>query len=228
MEHNFDLFVGNILVSNLDGSCWVSDILSTEICSLYQSIRHYHINKLGDLHAKVFKSSIFKQYSMKFNEAVRYAEDGLFFNEYLIYVQNVAIDNYVCYHYMRNESGLSFKMNTHQSESICFHSYYTVMNKLAVKLSCPLEEVFNPWIAFRYLYTSFIEYDKVRFVQSLKSLSAEKLQIVAKSVKAKRFGKYLSKAIYSEYYGLAYNLCHITFFKVGVCKIFRRNFGTLG
>ncbi len=221
-KNSFDLYVGNVTIIDIKGNELEGRLFTTHVCSIKDAIIKYKINKLGDLHAKIFKKSILLKSKMFFNEHINYAEDGLFYAEYLSKIEIVSIDDYICYMYERRESGLSFKMNSFFSEKLCFYSYYNVVEVLANKIQQPICSLFNVWIAFRYLYTMFLDCTLLSFKKELLSLDINKLNLVAHSIKQRRLGYLVSNCICNRRFNLAFILLHFTFFKKGFIKIFRK------
>lgn len=220
LKYTFDLYVGNISVIDLSGEKNIGDSIDVKICSLRDAIVKYGINKLGDLHAKIFKKSILYQHCIQFNESIHYAEDGVFYAEYLSVIAKVTIDAYVCYIYEKRYTGLSFRMNSFYSEKLCFNLYYDIISILAKKNEIQFHSLFNVWIAFRYLYTLCVSSTLRSFEKELSSLDINKLQLVSESIKQKRLGTLVSKCIYVKQFKLAFVLLHFTFLKNGFRKIF--------
>lgn len=70
----------------------------------------------GYLWHRMFKACIIKENNIFFKEGVNFAEDGLFFLEYLKYVSNTTFINSVGYHYILSDGSLTKKGNSYSPE----------------------------------------------------------------------------------------------------------------
>ena len=123
--------------------------------------------------------------------------------------------------YERRESGLSFKINSFDSEKLCFYLYYNIIAVLAKRIQMPILSLFNVWIAFRYLYTMFTDCTLAAFKKELSLLDLDMISFVANSIRQKRLGYFVSTCIRMRQFGNAFILLHFTFFKSGIRKILR-------
>ena len=124
--NKFDLFMGDVLQEKLNKSSFVEYGLPTGVFSLKQSIIQYDLLRSGDLHGKIFHNSIIKDNGLCFSESINYGEDGLFFCTFLSYSHSIALNSKICYKYTRNKMGLSYKLNSFESE------YFTFTERLKV------------------------------------------------------------------------------------------------
>ena len=83
----------------------------------------------GFLWHRLFKSEIIKSYQITFVNGLSFAEDGLFFLEYMRYVRNTMILPELGYHYFRNSNGLT-KKGKHIDVHILKQTFCEYMKKL--------------------------------------------------------------------------------------------------
>ena len=216
----FDLYFGNSAIVTIAGEYQYNKILKDVVCNVSDAVNIFSVNRQGDLHGKIFKKEILLRNGIYFNENVFYAEDGIFFDEYLVQIDKVAIDSQICYTYERVSSGISFRLNSFKSESICFHCYYNVIEKLSKKISKPISALFNCWIAERYIYSLFRDSTIKKFKIELEGLPDEKLRLIADAVKNKRMGCIMYEMIISRRFEIAWFFMNIVSFKIGFKRLF--------
>lgn len=219
LRERFDLYFGNSAIITIAGEYQYNKILKDVVCDVKDAVNLYLVNRQGDLHGKIFNKKILLRSSIYFNENVFYAEDGIFFDEYLAQIDKVAIDSLICYTYERVSSGISFRLNSFKSESICFHCYYNVIEKLSGKIGKPISALFNCWIAERYLNSLFRDSTITNFKFELDCMPDEKLRLIADAIKNKRMGYITYKMIISRHFRITWIFMHVVFFKIGIKRL---------
>ena len=150
----FDLFMGDVEQERLDGVLFVEYNLPTTVSTLKESIQKHRILRSGDLHGKFFKNEIIKNLGLRFERNVKYSEDGLFFDIYLCHCQYIALDKTICYRYRRNETGLSFKINSFNSEYYCMKELIKALSCISNSTQIPLRNLLHDSPAKRTLMSA--------------------------------------------------------------------------
>jgi len=132
-QHSFDLFMADVQQLCIDGSSFIEYHLPNCYVSVRESICVHKILRSGDLHGKCFKKEIIREYKLSFSERICYSEDRLFFDQFLFHCRMIALSADVLYTYLRNNAGLSFRLNSFESEFLCYRELKTVLFDIAKK-----------------------------------------------------------------------------------------------
>lgn len=97
--------------------------------------------------SKLYSKDIIEKYKLRFNTDVRYAEDMLFFLNYLLYAEWISyIDKYDYYYKVQNSNSLILSYNSFKSEIIGFLEFCKLLDtfkKTKLFLSSYLNESFG-------------------------------------------------------------------------------------
>lgn len=151
-NNSFDLYFGNVQRINLDGSSFVEYTHDNCIVGIKEAIVNHNLLCTGDPHAKIFFNAIIKLHSIRFKENIKYGEDRLFIDEFILHASSIAFCNKINYYYKRNPSGLSYKFNSFESELQWFNSLVVTLHEISEKINVPFEKVRLPFVSLRVLY----------------------------------------------------------------------------
>lgn len=82
---------------------------------------------------KIYNLSIIKKNKILFNPQIHCAEDILFTLEYLLHVDKITVVSGANYFYKMDNSSLSIRYNSFESEYLCFKEFKRLSNELAKK-----------------------------------------------------------------------------------------------
>jgi glycosyltransferase involved in cell wall biosynthesis len=153
---SFDLFFGNVERSELNGNIYIEYQFPTITVDTKTAIEKYSLLISGDPHAKIFNREIIEKNNIRFDEEISYGEDRLFFDNFLLYCSNIAFDGEVCYKYLRNPNGLSYKRFSYHSELRWFKSLSETLNNLSKHFYIDKQ-------------TARLKYSSLRFLEQLVS-----------------------------------------------------------
>lgn len=111
-----DLIFADVRQIDLKGNDFLEFHHQDCYVGLKDAIEKHNILVSGDLHSKMFRSSIIKNNNLFFDESIHYSEDRLFFDTYLVSVNKIMLSSIVGYLYVRNSKGLSYRLNSYDSE----------------------------------------------------------------------------------------------------------------
>ena len=142
-DENFDLFMGDVEEIDTDGHSFVEYGLQNCNVSTKEALVQHKILRSGDLHGKFFKMNIIKKRNLQFSEQINYAEDGLFLDKYLSFCKQVYFSSKIVYSYKRNTNGLSFKLNSFESEYLCYRELKKVLSHIAQKYNLSVQDLLH-------------------------------------------------------------------------------------
>ena len=140
---NFDLFMGDVEDIETNGHSFVEYGLQNCNVSMKEAFVQHKVLRSGDLHGKFFKLNIIKKYKLQFSEQINYSEDRLFLDEYLSFCNQVYFSSKIVYSYKRNANGLSFKLNSFESEYLCYRELKNVLTHIAQKYDLSVQDLLH-------------------------------------------------------------------------------------
>lgn len=178
-----------------DGIYSLSDVFE----ALFFGLRNINETEMStSLWRYLFKSDIIKNYNIKFDEYIRYAEDWLFYTEYCKYVSNIYLTNNTLYHYNQNPESLTHTFRPTTLLGITKSIY--ILNKwLSLVRNSNIEKSkYEPLIAKRYL--NFV-LNQSKNVWNMKNPSKvkEKKSLVLKSILMVKLEEKLKDFEYLEF-----------------------------
>ncbi len=113
--------------------------------------------------AKLYNRDVVNKYNIKFKKDISYSEDMIFMLEYILHCNNIKFIEGAYYNYVIDESVLSRRYNSFESEYSLFQSYINLINNISAKFSfiTPENALNNGGqLLMRCLYTMYInKYD---------------------------------------------------------------------
>lgn len=196
----FDLFMGDVKQISLNEESFIEYGLRTTVCSLKEAIIDDKILRSGDLHAKMFKTNIIENNKIAFCEQINYSEDRLFFDSYLTQVDNIALDSSICYFYKRNNAGLSYKLNSFESEWLCYENLRDTLYVVAQKSSLDCKKLLHTNPALRVLKAALSEKNGFSFSCWFQSLGKNDNYFFSTAIGSMRLGKFFQKLLSLKMY----------------------------
>lgn len=188
-NNSFDLYFGNVQRINLDGSSFVEYTHENCIVGIKEAIVNHNLLYTGDPHAKIFSKQIINLHNIKFKEDIKYGEDRLFINEFILHANNIAFCNNINYYYKRNPSGLSYKINCIESELLWLNLLISILQEISQKHNIKFELVRLPFVSIRVLYILTKYYSFRDYIKFIKSLGKFQRYCVNKDIK-QLFGEF--------------------------------------
>lgn len=213
---DFDVFIGGSYAVGSSGSKTIEKEYKEEHCTLHDAIKFKQIHRFADLHGKVFKLSQIKRNGLTFLSTISYAEDGLFFDKYLLHVNKIFATDKECYYYEKHEGGLSTRVNSFQSESICLALYIETLEELSTKADCGITP--NPGIAYRVILSGYRDLDKKEFIANLSHMPAANLEALADGCRLLRAGDIISFLLRTKRYKMFYKSLILAFPRLSLAK----------
>lgn len=214
---DFDVFIGGSYAISSSGTKTIEKEYKEEHCTLHNAVKFKQIHRFADLHGKVFKLNLIKRNRLTFLSTISYAEDGLFFDKFLLHVNKIFVTDKECYYYEKHEGGLSTRVNSFQSESICFALYIETLRELSIKANCEITP--NPGIAYRVILSGYRDLDKKEFANNLSHMPATNLEALADGCRLLRAGSILSYLLKNKRYRMLYNSLFFAFPRLSVTKL---------
>ena len=188
-----DVFFGNVIQISPQKERITEYTHSSVMVDVKSAISQENILFSGNLHAKIFKTAVIKDYFLKFDENVHWGEDRLFWYKFISKSRNVLLDGRVCYYYERNTQGLSYRMNSFDSEYSYFHSLLLQLKAFAQIFHIDEETVLDMGIGstsvgMRCLYALVKESDAKVFGKKLDTFSSIEIFFIKKALKSSRMG----------------------------------------
>lgn len=169
---NFDLFFGNVERINLDGTRFVEYNHPEMLCSVKEAITDYGLLKTGDIHAKIFKRSILLKKNIQFDCDISYGEDRLFIDQYFLNCTKIYLCNLICYKYIRNSLGLSYKLFSIDSEIKWLFQQSKVLYEMSEKFQISFEKTRLVGLTFRVFDLVPSNFNFKKFKYFLKNMPA--------------------------------------------------------
>lgn len=207
---DFDLFIGDVEQISLNGDKFVEMGYPTLNANLRNCILEHKLLRTGDLHGKFFNRRIINTINLRFDAKIFYSEDRLFFDEYLGHCTNIALDSLVCYSYQRNETGLSFKLNSFESEYYCLRRLINALRVVENKTEIALEYLLHDNPAQRTFEAAVTQLSRRQFVNVYKNFSEiERFFIERGVMKSHRIGPVSCIMLKRKMYGGVYRLVNL-------------------
>lgn len=105
---------------------------------IYKTFQNSNLNRCGFPFGKLYNRDIIRQNHIRFNEQIHYAEDVIFMLTYLCHssaIQTVSGANYN--YFIRNNSSLSQRIFSFESEYTCYQTYLACLGKLEQRFNLP-------------------------------------------------------------------------------------------
>lgn len=205
LESNlFDYFQGNVEQIDISGSKKIEYKYSNTICTLEEGITNYNLLETGDPHAKFFKKDILNKHNIRFNKAIRYGEDRLFVDTYFCYIEKICLSSVICYYYFRVVGGLSYKLNTFESELLCMRLMLKVLKILSEKAGVNYYSIINLTPAYRTIKSLVIQKKIKSFNAFLLNLNSEELYSINKACEHLKLGKIFVWLLNNQYNRVLY------------------------
>ena len=212
-DENFDLFMGDVEEIDTDGHSFVEYGLQNCNVSTKEALVQHKILRSGDLHGKFFKMNIIKKHNLQFSEQINYAEDGLFLDKYLSFCKQVYFSSKIVYSYKRNTNGLSFKLNSFDSEYLCYRELKNVLSQIAQKYDLSVQDLLHNTPMLRTL-SSLILYKSYKdFLCWCKNLDDIDLFFLYKSIDTFRVSRLL-KMLYQKETVFLFYICLKTYLRM--------------
>ena len=105
---------------------------------IYIAFQQLRIHRCGFPFGKLYSSTIINEQGLRFDEQIHYAEDVIFMLHYLCFVSSIhTIEGAEYHYYIRNNSSLSQRIFSFESEYRCYQTYLNLMQKLRERFLLP-------------------------------------------------------------------------------------------
>lgn len=155
---------------------------------LYVLFQEHHINRCGFPFGKLYSNPIIQRYRLRFDEQIHYAEDVMFMLNYMCHISSVQTITGASYqYYIRNNSSLSQRIFSFESEYRCYETYGKLMQTLSHRFQLPeaaliaVNNVISEYLVRRAigaLYQQATRKKKQERLSLLRSLSTEQIQFL--------------------------------------------------
>lgn len=195
MGGDFDLFMGDVEQISLNNDSFIEYNFKSGIYTVKEAISDQKMLRSGDLHGKMFKLKFIKEGNLLFDSRIHYSEDGLFFDTYLLMCYHIVLVSEVCYRYVRNEGGLSFKLGDYESEWYCYNRLITCLESLSNKTSIGLEHLLHDSPMRRCLQASIEERKWAIFSYFIKNMNERDFFYLRRVVIRMPFGSMIANML---------------------------------
>ena len=186
------------------------------------------ICRLGYICSKLYRKDLIDKHNIAFNTKVACCEDLLFMLEYLLYCDYIVYGKSTHYIYVRYCTSLSVRVNSFESEYVCFLQYISLAEQIKHKYGLSSEDM---EAVYRSLMVCFRRTLKTDYQPGNTVLRKERLMHLRKLVdtrlemicfyyhpvyKIDLFGRYL--LLHRMFY--LYDLLMTTVFLLGIRSVF--------
>ena len=105
---------------------------------IYIAFHKLRIHRCGFPFGKLYRTTIINEQGLRFDEQIHYAEDVMFMLHYLCFVSIIhTIEGTEYHYYIRNNSSLSQRIFSFESEYRCYQTYLNLIQKLQHRFHLP-------------------------------------------------------------------------------------------
>ena len=201
---------------------------SDEVFVAFQQLR---IHRCGFPFGKLYSSTIINEQGLRFDEEIHYAEDVMFMLHYLCFVSSIhTIEGAEYHYYIRNNSSLSQRIFSFESEYRCYQTYLNLMQKLQLRFHLPsiallsVNNVISEYLVRRSigsLYQHHTRKSKQERLEVLRSLNTEQISFLQTYYKECNWFHKVTVYLLSKHY---YYLCDLLNEGIALGRYFKQKY----
>lgn len=198
---------------------------------IYLAFQQLRIHRCGFPFGKLYSSLIINEHGLRFDEQIHYAEDVMFMLHYLCFVSSIhTIEGAEYHYYIRNNSSLSQRIFSFESEYRCYQTYLNLTQKLRERFHLPpsallsVNNVISEYLVRRSigsLYQHRTRKSKQDRLQILRSLTTAQVSFLQTYYKECNWFHKVTVYLLSKHY---YYLCDLLNEGIALGRYFKQKY----